>query len=463
MPGYAQQLRTRRGITHPSFFLELTIAHAQAVDVVLPKISPTTASPTATSSRSGSAPRHVTIVDPAFHEVSTTPSRRITSPDDFIHAVRWALKHGFHPKANATTLRVAEALAAKTNRHGHLGYGRIALAEQLGLSVNCIAAHTRTLRELGLLAWVEHGSKANVLRTRNPHQQPTMYKATGTIFALVAPPAYDSAHGRRIEGTGYHARLVAVSDRGRRHETRIARAAARRSATRPTAGRRTPPSRSGFALKEVPKAQGEITYTRARARDTTSPPHHLHRVPPTQAREFIQASEFVQTQVSWLRGTCSRRLAYLLRGRLLAGATPTQLAQELRIATSVLVRRPLAYLADYLRRFPTRRVSEHDRADMPQEWIHVPVQAARPSPIPLRPLISRRFLQPTETVPDSLTDDPELTAAWEDRQVALAIARTLDYWRQQDADRGHPWDQDGDDDPFGLPRDRDMEWIPVYG
>ncbi|GJF33036.1 hypothetical protein KNE206_57360 [Kitasatospora sp. NE20-6] len=448
----------------PFSYLEPAITHAQAVGTVLPESSiPTHTAPTTPRSRPSSRGAHTLITTRALHEATTTASRAITSPDDFLNAVRWALRRGFHPRANTTTLRIAEALAEKANRRGHLGYGRNALAADLNLSVACVAAHTRVLRELGLLAWVEHGSKTNVLRTRAPHQQPNAYKATGTIFALVVPPAYDLAHGRGTSGTGYHARLVAVTDRGRRHETRMAKAATRRNATRPTGGRRTPPSCGGLALKQTLQAGENINYTRSRARETTTRhPDPPQRLTPGLARDFIQASEALQAEVSWLSRVCPRRLAFLLRDRFLAGATVPALARELRNATRELVRQPLAYVADHLRRHPTPRITESERADAPSRWIQVPTLAVRPSPIPLRPLVSRRFLDPHVETPASVRHDPVLEQAWEERQVSLAIERTLAYWREQDPVSAHHWGTVEEPDSFGPVDDRDLEWIPVY-
>jgi hypothetical protein len=46
--------------------------------------------------------------------------------------------------------------------------------------------------------------------------------------------------------------------------------------------------------------------------------------------------------------------------------------------------------------------------------------------------------------------------------VAQALARTLDYWRAQDAERGHHWDNVTDHEPFDLPAGGNGEWIPVY-
>ncbi|GAA2785386.1 hypothetical protein GCM10010441_07960 [Kitasatospora paracochleata] len=377
--------------------------------------------------------------------------------------MRWALRHALHPKANTTTLRVAEALADKANRRGQLAYGRNTLAVDLHLSVPCVASHTRILRELGLLVWVQHGSKANVLRTRAPQEEPTAYKATGTIFALVVPPPYDREHGRRTSGDGYNARLVSVSDRGRRHEIRMAKAATRRHATRPTAGRRKPPSCGGLALNENLKARGKINYTRTRARERPS-----HRLPqnqpltPSLTREFIQAAEAIQLEVPWLAHTCSRRLAFVLRSRLTTGATVSALSRELAHATTQFVRQPLAYLANHLQRHPTPPVEAEHRVDQPFEWIQVSTVASRPSPISLLPLVSTRFLEPADDIPSGIRHDPVLVRTWEERQVALALQRTLEYWHERDRQRGHHWDTIDADDPFQAPDAPDLEWIPVY-
>ncbi|MFF1870237.1 hypothetical protein [Kitasatospora herbaricolor] len=407
----------------------------------------------------------------AEHEITSTASRGITSPADFLYALRWALKAGLHPRANATTLRVAEVLVAKSNRRGHFAYGRLALAERLGLSVDCVAVHTRVLRELGLLVWIEHGSRANILRTRNPGQEPTSYKGTGTIFAMVVPPAYDQAHGRRITGFGYHARIVGVTDRGRRHEARLARAASPSRSTRPNAGVTSPPSRGGSSSEQSLKAGGTTNYTRTRAHDHKS--DHLGSsnpmpVTPSRVREFVEFTQALQALVPWLRLACPRRLSYLLRDRLLDQAiTPRELASELLYAPRAIVRKPLAYLAHYLKRAKAGGDEILVRADLPTSWAEVPIVTPRPSPIPLLPLVSRRFLDQQDQPGESLADMPALQAAWEEREVAKAIARTLAYWRAQDEGLPHPWDEVGQDDPFGddtsrLPR-QGYEWIPVYG
>ncbi|MET9615712.1 hypothetical protein [Kitasatospora indigofera] len=437
---------------------------------MLPKTRRSVSETAPEPARSRQALPHL-VVARAEHEITNTASRGITSPADFLNALRWALKSGLHPRANATTLRVAELLVAKSNRRGHLAYGRLALAERLGLSVDCVAVHTRVLRELGLLVWIEHGSRANILRTRNPGQEPTSYKGTGTIFAMVVPPAYDQAHGRRISGFGYHARVVGVTDRGRRHEARLARAASPSRSTRPNAGVTSPPSRGGCSSEQSLQAGGTRNYTRARAHDHESDgPGSSKALPvtPSRVREFIEFTRAVQALVPWLRPACPRRLSYLLRDRLLAhSVTPRELASELLYVPKTLVRTPLAYLAHYLKRAKDGRGESLVRADLPTSWAEVPIVAPRPSPIPLLPLVSRRFLGEQDHPGASLANMPALQAAWEQREVAKAIERTLAYWRAQDEDRPHPWDEVGRDDPFAddssrLPR-HGYEWIPVYG
>lgn len=431
----------------PSSYLEPVITHVQAVGTSLPKTLGTETLPAPSHAPATEIP-HL-VLDASRHEITTTSSRHITSPHDFLNALRWALRLGVHPKATTTTLRVAEALAAKANRQGHLAYGRTALAAHLDLSVDCVAAHSRILRELGLLVWVEHGSKANILRTRNPGIPPTSYKGTATIFAFTVPAAYDSACGRRLNSQGYHARVIAVTDRGRRHETRMARAAYRGHATRPTAGRTTSPSRGSSRLQQEAKAGGKNNYTRKLAHNPSSPVHHHPRTTPAQAKACIAAAQNVRQKVHWLRGTCSRRLAYLLRGRLLApGADLADLAAELYTAPRGPVRDPLAFLAHYLRLHPTTTGSEPECVGGPTSEYEPAVGAQRPSPISLLTLVSRRFLGDDLATPASLVQLPHLSQAWEERQVALAIARTLEYWRSQDAQGGHPWDRSEEPEAF---------------
>ncbi|WP_139275382.1 hypothetical protein [Mangrovactinospora gilvigrisea] len=293
------------------------------------------------------------VHDQDLQEVTTTASRPITHPDDFVLATQWAIRHSLHPRAGATTVRVAQALAAKANRQGHVAYGRNRLASHLNLSISRLSDHIRYLRELGLLAWVEHGSRRNVRRTRNPEQHVDGYTATGTIYALCAPAAWDAAVGRRTTGAGYRARLVGVTGAGRRHESRLARLAKARTEAAGrrvgTARRRTPSCGGTSEVFEVSDDAG-FKDTRAGARATaptpspTTTPHDLART--------IEVARQLRIRVSWLRHARLRRLAYLLRPLILnQNHTVSSILQILAVwGSPTRVRRPLAYLANLLKR-----------------------------------------------------------------------------------------------------------------
>lgn len=140
----------------------------------------------------------------ACQEVANTKSRR-TGPRRWLKAVEWLIGAGLHPKVNATTRRVAEDLAARMDYDtGHARYCMLETAARLGVDKATVKRHVKYLRELGALAWVQHGTLANV---RPLHDLPG-YAATATVYAAVIPPVYDHAMGHRIIGTGYGARII---------------------------------------------------------------------------------------------------------------------------------------------------------------------------------------------------------------------------------------------------------------
>jgi hypothetical protein len=148
------------------------------------------------------APAETALVRGDAQEIAHTASRR-SGPRRWLRAVTWLIGAGHHPKTNATTQRVAELLAADMDYDtGHVLYRlqhRAALIPRA-----TVARHVGYLRELGALAWVEHGSRTNVRRLMGL----TGYAATATVYAAVIPPSYDHAMGHRIVGSGYEARIV---------------------------------------------------------------------------------------------------------------------------------------------------------------------------------------------------------------------------------------------------------------
>lgn len=141
--------------------------------------------------------------------VEHTTSRR-SGPRRWLRAVAWLIAAGLHGRANATTLRVAEDLAARMDYDlGHVRYCLDDTVARTGISKASVKRHVAYLRELGALVWVVHGTRANIRRALGIGG----YAATATVYAAVIPPVYDHALGHTIIGTGYEARIV-IDQRG---------------------------------------------------------------------------------------------------------------------------------------------------------------------------------------------------------------------------------------------------------
>lgn len=280
--------------------------------------------------RSSGSGETFTIIRPRHaQEVGTTASRQLRRASDFLAATRYMVRH--HPQAGPTTLRLAAVFAARMhrNRHGHIAFNVAATVDELGVSRRTVLTHARYLRELGLLAWVEHGSKRNVLRTRARSWAPgDGYRGTATIYAPVAPPLWDRIQGYRIRGSGYGARLVGVTEEGRQRAIAAARSQARRLRAQPQ--RCTPSVVVTSAASSLQVAMGgkknmRRPLKRRRPRSTDSAPAFTA----SDCQRAISLTEQVQREVWWLYGACSRRIAYALRPLLAAGWTAAQLAAEI--------------------------------------------------------------------------------------------------------------------------------------
>lgn len=362
------------------------------------------------------------VLDPALHERSTTDSRQLRHPSDFLHAVKWAIAQGLHPRATSTTVTVAQKLAAKINRDGHMAYARDRLAAELNISLSTVRNHTRILRELGLLVWVEHGTRRNILRTKNPTARPAGYKATATIFAAVAPAYWDRAMGRTTAGRGYTARLIAVDALGRAYETALSRLT-RATSTAAERERRYPPSVSGFSSSEKSGHKGGNNYTRTRETNTShrNQARYWTSVTPTKLADLIAAADQIKSSVPWLAKACSRRLAFQLRDRLLNATSIQPLVNELCTLGSLqAVHRPLGFLAAHLSR-PAQRT------DLPLDW--VPVRAATKAPVDLP-----RFEEEAAQIPD-FGGDQLLEERWDAYCAQRAFAEALDRWQDLDQQR----------------------------
>ncbi|MER6443395.1 hypothetical protein ABT275_45080 [Streptomyces sp. NPDC001185] len=269
------------------------------------------------------------ITERDSQEIGTTLSRQLRRADAFLAAARYMVR--YHPKAGATTIRLAAAFAARMHRsrHGHVAFNLDATVRELDLSRRTVLNHARYLRELGLIAWVEHGSKRNVLRTRRGSAfGPGGYRGTATIYALVAPPAWDHAQGRRLRGAGYRSRLIGYTDMGRDRAVATARSRARRART--TSRKRCTPSvvvTSTPSLLQVDTREKKNTRRLREQSGGRSRRRTLITV--EECQQAIALTEQVQREVWWLSTACSRRVAYALRPLITAGWTALQLAAEL--------------------------------------------------------------------------------------------------------------------------------------
>lgn len=209
----------------------------------------------------------------AFQELETTASRK-TGPRRWLRSVHWLIAAGIHPKANATTLRVAEGLATRMDYDtGHARYCLTETAARLGIDRSTVKRHVAMLRELGALAWHTHGTKRNVLRGRGK----AGYAGTATIYAAVIPAVYDDAMGYQRIGTGYETRVIVdyrkPSTAPGKPTPKPSKPVDNSPVDNPSSGSCAPPSLTSADVEEKVELVGGFTTTARRSRKipSTSP------------------------------------------------------------------------------------------------------------------------------------------------------------------------------------------------
>ncbi|MFD9562225.1 hypothetical protein [Streptomyces sp. NPDC059994] len=261
----------------------------------------------------------------ADQEVTATRSRQLRRSREFLAAVSFMVKGGYHPGANATTYALAQDFARRMHlsKDGHVVYGVAAMQDRLGLSRSTIMKHTRILRELGLLAFVEHGNaRRNALRARLGERfgPGSGFRRTATLYAPCAPPLWDEAEGRLRAGTGYTSRIRAVTAAGRARAVKHAR---RSRAQQPAP--RTPSC-------VVVSHDGPAPVSGGRSKDSGRPPAHQPGHRPErdsqsghfdftsgQAAAAIAYAQRVRPHIWWTQGGCLRQLAFALRPLIVSG------------------------------------------------------------------------------------------------------------------------------------------------
>lgn len=247
--------------------------------------------------------------------------------------MEWLIAAGLHPRATATTLRVALDLAERMDYDtGHVRYCMEETAARLGIDKSTVKRHVAVLRELGALVWVQHGTKANIRRKLGLGG----YAGTATVYGATIPPAYDRAMGHRITGTGYEARAV-IDHRGRTPGP-----VDNSPVDNPGSGSCAPPSLTVVKEESQVQVESGFNYTsRKRASRPTESPTQLEtekrssrdgarRRTPQQVAWEIRETELVRALVPWAQTERrTRRLAFVLRPLFDRGLRAYDIAAEL--------------------------------------------------------------------------------------------------------------------------------------
>ncbi|MFJ4966000.1 hypothetical protein ACIP6P_26745 [Streptomyces sp. NPDC088729] len=289
------------------------------------------------------------VLDKARQTVKSTVSRRAQNRDEFRRAARFMVGAGFHTKANGTTLAIAEDLVRRLDDSTGLAmYCRDQICERLGIDKSTVKRHMGYLRELGLLVLVSEGSRLNSRRLRGLPG----YSGTAAVYGAVVPRVWDNALGHRVQGVGYEARLVGITEAGRQ---RLIQAAAVDNPVDDTG--RAP--QSVVVTHDVPADVdgGDVKATR-RARANSSSPRKTIQGRRVTAAMFAAAdrlAKWLRPLHNWTQRASIQELSWVLLDPVGAGWSEERIDSWLRlIAPSVAVQigwrpdRPHAYIARQL-------------------------------------------------------------------------------------------------------------------
>ncbi|MFF2332010.1 hypothetical protein ACFVVE_39440, partial [Streptomyces sp. NPDC058103] len=247
-------------------------------------------------------------------------------------------------------------------RRGIVLYRLVETASNLELDVATVKRHVAYLREMGALVWLEHGSKRNL---RLPGRK---YTATATVYGAVVPPAYDTAKGHRLRGTGYEARVIGRTEAARK-------LAVDNSAQQPARKRPAPPSRGGYHHGPVAEVGGKEKATRTARASKSTPPKKTtlgHKVTAGLYQAADRLARRLRPLHNWTQRAQISELSWVLLDKLAEGATEEQVDAWLReISPSVAIgldwrpARPHAYIASQLLE---ERDARRADAQLQQDW-----------------------------------------------------------------------------------------------
>lgn len=263
----------------------------------------------------------------ASQTIDHTASRR-SGPRKWLKAVTWLIGAGLHPKANQTTLRVAEDLAARMDYDtGHVRYGLADMVDRLGISRAQISRHVKTLRELGALAWAQHGTRTNIRRMMGL----TGYAATATVYAAVIPAAYDHAMGHTLIGSGYTARII-IDQRG--HTPNPVDTPGNQPVDNSRSEAHETPSLTWLRKESQVQVESGFNYTEQARPPKTRIPHQStsingRRRTAADVEKAGKTTRLVRALVNWTQPVGLRELEFVLRPWTDRGWDALRIADEL--------------------------------------------------------------------------------------------------------------------------------------
>ncbi|MGW8702301.1 hypothetical protein ACWGOK_36170 [Streptomyces eurythermus] len=307
-------------------------------------------------------------------EIDTTRSRH-TGPRRWRRAITWLIAAGLHPKTNHTTLRIAEDLADRMDyTTGHVRYCLDEMTARLGIGRATIKRHISYLRQLGTLAWAQHGTRINIRRTMGLKG----YAATATIYAAVIPPVYDHAMGHTIVGAGYNARIV-IDQRGQAPripaQTRT-EPVDNPPVDNPASEGLEPPSLTWVEEDGKQQMVGGSNYTSQARQPKPRIPHQSsnkngQRRTATDVREASKTVRLVRALVPWTQTVGLRPLEFVLRAWTDRGLDAYQIAADLNGMCCGLrwrPKNPIAFIRARLTADKQHQQEMQDAQDAAARW-----------------------------------------------------------------------------------------------
>lgn len=222
--------------------------------------------------------------------------------------MKWLIAAGLHPKTNATTVQIAEDLASRMDySSGHVRYCLEDMPDRLGVSRATVARHVSYLRELGALAWVLHGTRANIRRVLGLNG----YAGTATVYAAVIPAVYDDAMGYRISSTGW----IIIDQRGSQPvDSPVDNPPVDNSAAQP----RETPSPCLVNTEGKLQLSGDKQASTTQARSAESPRRKKkltitgYKITGPRIERARQLAASIRPLVNWIQGASHAQLSWVL-------------------------------------------------------------------------------------------------------------------------------------------------------